>query len=81
MCFWVESCGVYMSRRNPYLVVFHSARAGSLMRSCTVRRSSLTLMMSLALTLMMRMLRTWTMTPFVLYRFALGGALLIWLYA
>ncbi|SDX73176.1 undecaprenyl-diphosphatase [Albimonas donghaensis] len=35
----------------------------------------------LALTLMMRMLRTWTMTPFVLYRFALGGALLIWLYA
>ena len=33
------------------------------------------------ITLMMRMLRTWTMTPFVLYRFALGGALLIWLYA
>jgi undecaprenyl-diphosphatase len=30
----------------------------------------------LALSVMMRMLRTWTMTPFVLYRFALGAALL-----
>jgi undecaprenyl-diphosphatase len=30
----------------------------------------------LALAVMMRMLRTWTMTPFVLYRFALGAALL-----
>lgn len=29
-----------------------------------------------ALALMMRMLRTWTMTPFVLYRFALGAVLL-----
>ena len=29
-----------------------------------------------ALSLMMRMLRTWTMTPFVLYRFALGAVLL-----
>lgn len=29
-----------------------------------------------ALEVMMRMLRTWTMTPFVLYRFALGAALL-----
>lgn len=29
-----------------------------------------------ALALMMRMLRTWSMTPFVIYRFALGAALL-----
>lgn len=35
----------------------------------------------IALSLMMRMLGSWTMTPFVLYRFALGGALLVWLYA
>lgn len=33
-----------------------------------------------ALSLMMRMLGSWTMTPFVIYRFALGGALLAWLY-
>ncbi len=30
---------------------------------------------------LMRMLRTWTMTPFVLYRFALGAALLWYAYA
>jgi len=35
----------------------------------------------LALALMMRMLRTWSLTPFVIYRLLLGGALLIWLYA
>lgn len=35
----------------------------------------------IALALMMRMLANWTMTPFVIYRFALGGALLVWLYA
>jgi undecaprenyl-diphosphatase len=35
----------------------------------------------LALTLMMRMLRSWTMTPFVIYRVALGVVLLIWIYA
>ncbi|MEM6439266.1 MAG: undecaprenyl-diphosphate phosphatase [Pseudomonadota bacterium] len=33
-----------------------------------------------ALAVMMRMLETWTLTPFVLYRLALGGALLIYLY-
>ncbi|WP_339949452.1 undecaprenyl-diphosphate phosphatase [uncultured Albimonas sp.] len=35
----------------------------------------------LALALMMRMLRTWSLTPFVIYRLLLGGALLVWLYA
>lgn len=35
----------------------------------------------LALTVMMRMLRSWTMTPFVIYRVALGVVLLIWIYA
>jgi undecaprenyl-diphosphatase len=35
----------------------------------------------LALTLMMRMLRTWSMTPFVIYRVALGVLLLVWVYA
>jgi undecaprenyl-diphosphatase len=35
----------------------------------------------LALWGLMRMLRTWTMTPFVLYRFALGAALLWFAYA
>ncbi|MDF2233459.1 undecaprenyl-diphosphate phosphatase [Albimonas sp. CAU 1670] len=35
----------------------------------------------LALSLMMRMLRTWSLTPFVIYRMILGVALLIWLYA
>ncbi|SFH90990.1 undecaprenyl-diphosphate phosphatase [Albimonas pacifica] len=35
----------------------------------------------LALSVMMRMLRTWTLTPFVIYRMILGGALLVWLYA
>ncbi|MGM0585376.1 MAG: undecaprenyl-diphosphate phosphatase [Pseudomonadota bacterium] len=34
-----------------------------------------------ALTVLMRMLRDWSLTPFVLYRFALGAALLVWLYA
>jgi undecaprenyl-diphosphatase len=34
-----------------------------------------------ALAVMMRMLRTWSLTPFVIYRLALGGALLVWLYA
>jgi undecaprenyl-diphosphatase len=34
----------------------------------------------LALWGLMRMLRTWTMTPFVLYRFALGAALLWFAY-
>jgi undecaprenyl-diphosphatase len=35
----------------------------------------------LALTVLMRMLKDWSLTPFVLYRLALGGALLVWLYA
>ncbi|SET62805.1 undecaprenyl-diphosphate phosphatase [Oceanicella actignis] len=35
----------------------------------------------LALWAMMRMLRSWSMTPFVLYRFALGAALMIYVYA
>lgn len=35
----------------------------------------------IALTLMMRMLKGWSMTPFVIYRFILGFGLLIWLYA
>jgi undecaprenyl-diphosphatase len=35
----------------------------------------------LALTLMMRMLRSWSMTPFVIYRVALGVLLLVWVYA
>ena len=35
----------------------------------------------LALTVMMRMLRTWSLTPFVIYRLVLGSALLVWLYA
>ncbi|MEM1315675.1 MAG: undecaprenyl-diphosphatase, partial [Pseudomonadota bacterium] len=34
-----------------------------------------------ALAVMMRMLETWSLTPFVLYRLALGGALLVYLYA
>jgi undecaprenyl-diphosphatase len=34
-----------------------------------------------ALAALMRMVRTWTLTPFVLYRFALGGALLWIAYA
>jgi undecaprenyl-diphosphatase len=34
----------------------------------------------LALSLMMRMLVTWSMTPFVIYRVALGVGLLIWIY-
>lgn len=34
-----------------------------------------------ALAVMMRMLKTWSLTPFVLYRFALGAALLVWIYA
>ncbi len=34
-----------------------------------------------ALAVMMRMLRTWSLTPFVIYRLVLGSALLIWLYA
>ncbi len=34
-----------------------------------------------ALSVMMRMLRGWSMTPFVIYRLLLGGALLIMLYA
>jgi undecaprenyl pyrophosphate phosphatase UppP len=29
---------------------------------------------------MMRMLVTWSMTPFVIYRVALGVGLLIWIY-
>jgi undecaprenyl-diphosphatase len=29
----------------------------------------------------MRMLRTWSMTPFVIYRVALGVLLLVWVYA
>jgi undecaprenyl-diphosphatase len=34
-----------------------------------------------SLAVLMRMLRDWSLTPFVLYRFALGGILLVWLYA
>ncbi len=34
----------------------------------------------LALTVMMRMLRTWSMTPFVVYRLVLGAALLVYVY-
>ncbi|MEO0681237.1 MAG: undecaprenyl-diphosphate phosphatase [Pseudomonadota bacterium] len=33
-----------------------------------------------ALTVMMKMLETWSLTPFVLYRLALGAALLVWIY-
>jgi undecaprenyl-diphosphatase len=35
----------------------------------------------LALTVMMRMLRSWSMTPFVIYRVGLGIVLLAWIYA
>jgi undecaprenyl-diphosphatase len=35
----------------------------------------------LALTLMMRMLVSWSMTPFVIYRVALGVGLLVWIYS
>ena len=35
----------------------------------------------LALSVMMLMLKTWSLTPFVIYRMILGVALLIWLYA
>ena len=34
-----------------------------------------------AVHLMMRMFRTWSMTPFVIYRLALGAALLVWVHA
>lgn len=34
----------------------------------------------LALSVMMKMLETWSLTPFVVYRILLGGALLVWIY-
>jgi undecaprenyl-diphosphatase len=34
-----------------------------------------------ALAFLMRMLRDWSLTPFVIYRILLGGGLLIWIYA
>jgi len=33
-----------------------------------------------ALAVLMRMLRTWTLTPFVIYRLCLGAALMVWVY-